>query len=67
MTWLLLAWICTSPGPTGECHPIPDRGYATRAACLRASQDLREASVHVWTRCRLHRPPAAGEGAEAPV
>jgi hypothetical protein len=58
-TWVLMIWLCASPGATGTCGPHAERVFDTRGDCMRASLAERRASVHVWTACRLRRDPPA--------
>lgn len=55
-TWVLLAWLCASPGPAGSCAPQPEVVFATRAECLRAAREARAASAHTSAACRQRSP-----------
>lgn len=55
-TWVLLAWLCASPGPSGSCTPQPEVVFATRAECLRAARQARAASNQVFTHCQQRIP-----------
>lgn len=56
IVWLLQIWLCASPGPSGECRPMPDRVFDTRAACLRAAGELRATAPRMTAHCHLRRP-----------
>lgn len=67
MEWLLIVWLCSSPGPTGACARVEMRPQPTRQACMAARAAKLRASVHVHAACRLNRdeigetmPPGAG-------
>ncbi len=59
-TWLLWAWLCSGPGASGECAPLPDRPMPSRVDCLRAARALHVENPQVVAHCR--RVPAAGDG-----
>lgn len=55
-TWVLLAWLCASPGPAGSCAPQQEVVFATRGECLRAAREARAASNQVFTHCQRREP-----------
>lgn len=55
-TWLLITWLCTGPGPAGECAPQPDQAHPTLSACRAAARAAEAAIPERTTHCRRERP-----------
>jgi hypothetical protein len=65
-TWILWSWLCTGPGRTGECAPLPDKRVEGRGLCLRQAKAIRQAFPEVTAHCkRAERqgppPPESGQ------
>lgn len=56
ITWVVWAWLCTGPGPSGECHALPDWPVATLSECYHEAADLRATlGDRVIAHCRKAR------------
>ena len=56
VTWILWAWLCAGPGPTGECRPLSDQTTEGRGTCLHAAREMRQANSQIIAHCRRLKP-----------